>query len=104
MEHADDLKPALEHANKRLIRRHPSSEFQIHHSTTPASRACFSRLLRIAFASRSHLSGAPRDECFHLARCPVGFQSLFTDPVNLALFVLVLDLPPALFHAAVGEL
>jgi len=33
MEHADDLKPALEHANKRVIRRHPSSEFQIHHST-----------------------------------------------------------------------
>src|SRR6266540_7506075 len=46
MEHADDLKPALELANnKQVIRKHRSSGLHIHHSTTPAlqsaSAACY---------------------------------------------------------------
>src|SRR5215813_6984050 len=57
--------------------------------------------LRISFARRSHLTGAPGDKRFHFARRAVGFEFLFEDLVDLAVFVLVLDLPAALFHTAI---
>ena len=62
------------------------------------------RGLGIALARRPDFTGAPRHKSFHLAPRAMSLELLLEDPVNFAIFILVLDLPTAFLHAPVGIL